>query len=56
MPTENLTYFCTLAATLEPEVKKEMGYFCPDCQTHLDLTGIALLRHQRKHQQDKENA
>ena len=33
----------------------EPGYFCPECRTRLELSGIDLLRHQRKHQQEKQN-
>jgi hypothetical protein len=33
--------------------ESKTGYFCPDCRTTVELTGIDLLRHQRKHQQEK---
>jgi hypothetical protein len=35
--------------------ESKTGYFCPDCRTTVELTGIDLLRHQRKHQQEKSS-
>jgi len=37
----------------EENAQVEKGYFCSDCQMTLELTGISLLRHQKKHQQEK---
>ena len=37
----------------EPCQGEQAGYFCPDCQTKLELSGVELLRHQRRHQQAK---
>ena len=40
----------------EEAAEKERGYFCPHCQMTLELTGISLLRHQKKHQHDNAPA
>ena len=34
----------------EDSEKISKGYFCGHCQTHLNITGIELLRHVRKHE------
>lgn len=42
-----------LEAAAAANKDEQSGYFCPDCNMSLDLSGIELLRHQRKHKQDK---
>ena len=47
-------YFINLGQGDQAEAtESKTGYFCPDCRTTVDLAGIDLLRHQRKHQQEK---
>ena len=47
------SFLRSVGRTEEPAQGEQAGYFCPDCQTILDLSGVELIRHQRRHQQAK---